>query len=437
MLSDIEKTKTWQSILLDSMIGIWLTEFKMKILDNESFKIDKINKLKDIDVFNKNIETEVIVRVKKVFKDLVLNALSSYDISREISTMFTRMRYLSLQDLDKFRLMLMRNMHLIIPDDASSDTTQITKSDDIQHYYDVTIPFPEKDYDLIAFQLNNYVEMFSIDTDPTKNTKAIIFPPQEMYDLQAKFMAKHFEVIGDDSSGINMVDEENRQKTCLLSGRGVFIRNFFIPSNTLLFQSGYLYQGSASDIPENSIELIKNLIYLIPSTVNHAGNYVNFMNFFHQKLNAHSSMNLFKSAGIGKKLPLKKYFGEVVSTTVFKPNTEAFRNKLHCMWPFGDVKLPTKGTFNNGTWNTGIDQNIVYFNGDYLRSNFQRDQQIKALLKASAEDHKKQTKKRKKATKKDIKAIEKPAKIEKVKVERKEPIARSSTSTLVGSQTEE
>lgn len=144
MLSDIEKTKTWQSILLDSMIGIWLTEFKMKILDNESFKIDKINKLKDIDVFNKNIETEVIVRVKKVFKDLVLNALSSYDISREISTMFTRMRYLSLQDLDKFRLMLMRNMHLIIPDDASSDTTQITKSDDIQHYYDVTIPFPEK-----------------------------------------------------------------------------------------------------------------------------------------------------------------------------------------------------------------------------------------------------------------------------------------------------
>ena len=118
MLSDIEKTKTWQSILLDSMIGIWLTEFKMKILDNESFKIDKINKLKDIDVFNKNIETEVIVRVKKVFKDLVLNALSSYDISREISTMFTRMRYLSLRDLDKFRLMLMRNMHLIIPDDA-------------------------------------------------------------------------------------------------------------------------------------------------------------------------------------------------------------------------------------------------------------------------------------------------------------------------------
>ena len=85
MLSDIEKTKTWQSILLDSMIGIWLTEFKMKILDNESFKIDKINKLKDIDVFNKNIETEVIVRVKKVFKDLVLNALSSYDISREIA----------------------------------------------------------------------------------------------------------------------------------------------------------------------------------------------------------------------------------------------------------------------------------------------------------------------------------------------------------------
>ena len=141
MLSDIEKTKTWQSILLDSMIGIWLTEFKMTILDNESFKIDKINKLKDIDVFNKNIKTEVIVRVKKVFKDLVLNALSSYDISREISTMFTRMRYLSLQDLDKFRLMLMRNMHLIIPDDASSDTTQITKSDDIQHYYDVTIPF--------------------------------------------------------------------------------------------------------------------------------------------------------------------------------------------------------------------------------------------------------------------------------------------------------
>ena len=123
MLSDIEKTKTWQSILLDSMIGIWLTEFKMKILDNESFKIDKINKLKDIDVFNKNIETEVIVRVKKVFKDLVLNALSSYDISREISTMFTRMCYLSLRDLDKFRLMLMRNMHLIIPDDASSDTT--------------------------------------------------------------------------------------------------------------------------------------------------------------------------------------------------------------------------------------------------------------------------------------------------------------------------
>ena len=53
MLSDIEKTKTWQSILLDSMIGIWLTEFKMKILDNESFKIDKINKLKDIDVFDK------------------------------------------------------------------------------------------------------------------------------------------------------------------------------------------------------------------------------------------------------------------------------------------------------------------------------------------------------------------------------------------------
>ena len=151
MLSDIEKTKTWQSILLDSMIGIWLTEFKMKILDNESFKIDKINKLKDIDVFNKNIETEVIVRVKKVFKDLVLNALSSYDISREISTMFTRMRYLSLRDLDKFRLMQMRNMHLIIPDDASSETTQIIKSDDIQHYYDVTIPFPEKDYDLIAF----------------------------------------------------------------------------------------------------------------------------------------------------------------------------------------------------------------------------------------------------------------------------------------------
>ena len=134
MLSNIEKTKTWQSILLDSMIGIWLTEFKMKILDNESFKIDKINKLKDIDVFDKKIETEVIVRVKKVFKDLVLNALSSYDISREISTMFTRMRYLSLRDLDKFRLMLMRNMHLIIPDDASSDTTQITKSDNIQHF---------------------------------------------------------------------------------------------------------------------------------------------------------------------------------------------------------------------------------------------------------------------------------------------------------------
>jgi len=53
MLSDIEKTKTWQSILLDSMIGIWLTEFKMKILDNESFKIGKIDKLKDIDVFDK------------------------------------------------------------------------------------------------------------------------------------------------------------------------------------------------------------------------------------------------------------------------------------------------------------------------------------------------------------------------------------------------
>ena len=175
MLSDIEKTKTWQSILLDSMIGIWLTEFKMKILDNESFKIDKINKLKDIDVFNKKIETEVIVRVKKVFKDLVLNALSSYDISREISTMFTRMRYLSLQDLDKFRLMLMRNMHLIIPDDASSDTTQITKSDDIQHYYDVTIPFLEKDYDSIAFKLNNYVEMLSIYTDPTKNPKPSFF----------------------------------------------------------------------------------------------------------------------------------------------------------------------------------------------------------------------------------------------------------------------
>ena len=52
MLSDIEKTKTWQSILLDSMIGIWLTEFKMKSLDNESFKIDKIDKLKDIDVFD-------------------------------------------------------------------------------------------------------------------------------------------------------------------------------------------------------------------------------------------------------------------------------------------------------------------------------------------------------------------------------------------------
>jgi hypothetical protein len=175
MLSDIEKTKTWQSILLDSMIGIWLTEFKMKILDNESFKIDKINKLKDIDVFNKHIETEVIVRVKKVFKDLVLNALSSYNISREISTMFTRMRYLSLQDLDKFRLMLMRNMHLIITDEASSGATQITKSDDIQHYYDVTIPFPEKDYDLIAFQLNNYVEMFNIDTDPAKKIKAINF----------------------------------------------------------------------------------------------------------------------------------------------------------------------------------------------------------------------------------------------------------------------
>ena len=99
-----------------------------------------------------------------MFKDLVLNALSSYDISREISTMFTRMRYLSLQDLDKFRLMLMRNMHLIIPDDASSDTTQITKSDDIQHYYDVTILFLEKDYDSIAFKLNNYVEIFSINT---------------------------------------------------------------------------------------------------------------------------------------------------------------------------------------------------------------------------------------------------------------------------------
>jgi hypothetical protein len=73
------------------------------------------------------------------------------------------------------------------------------------------------------------------------------------------------------------------------------------------------------------------------------------------------------------------------------------------MWPFGDVKLPTKGTFNNGTWNTGIDQNIVYFNGDYLRSNFQRDQQIKALLKASAEDHKKQTKNERKQLKKILK----------------------------------
>ena len=71
--------------------------------------------------------------------------------------------------------------------------------------------------------------------DPTKNTKDIIFSTQEMYDLQAKFMAKHFEVIGDDSSGINMVDEENRQKTCLLSGRGIFTRKKIIPSNTLLF----------------------------------------------------------------------------------------------------------------------------------------------------------------------------------------------------------
>ena len=114
-------------------------------------------------------------------------------------------------------------------------------------------------------------------------------------------------------------------------------------------------------------------------------------------------MNLFKSEGIGKKLPLKKYFGEVVSTTVFKPNTEAFRNKLHCMWPFGDVKLPTKVTFNNGTWNTDIDQNIVYFNGDYLRSNFQRDQQIKALLKASAEDHKNKLKNERKQIKKILK----------------------------------
>ena len=70
------------------------------------------------------------------------------------------------------------------------------------------------------------------------------------------------------------------------------------------------------------------------------------------------------------------------------------------MWPFGDVKLPTKGTFNNGTWNTGIDQNIVYFNGDHLRSNFQRVQQIKALLKASAEIHKNQLKNERKQLKK-------------------------------------
>ena len=70
MLNDIEKTKIWQSILLDSMMGIWLTEFKMKILDNESFKVGKIDKLKDIDVFDKKIETAVIVRVKKCSKTL-------------------------------------------------------------------------------------------------------------------------------------------------------------------------------------------------------------------------------------------------------------------------------------------------------------------------------------------------------------------------------
>ena len=47
------------------------------------------------------------------------------------------------------------------------------------------------------------------------------------------------------------------------------------------------------------------------------------------------------------------------------------------------------------------------------------------------------SKKRKKATKKDVKPIEKPEKVEKGKVEQKAPIARSSTSTLVGVQTEE
>ena len=52
MLSDIEKTKIWQSILLDAMIGNQLTEFKMKILDNESFKLGKTDKLKDIDIFD-------------------------------------------------------------------------------------------------------------------------------------------------------------------------------------------------------------------------------------------------------------------------------------------------------------------------------------------------------------------------------------------------
>ena len=40
------------------------------------------------------------------------------------------------------------------------------------------------------------------------------------------------------------------------------------------------------------------------------------------------------------------------------------------------------------------------FNEDYLRSNFQRDQQIKALLKASAEVYKKHPKNERKQSKK-------------------------------------